>query len=239
MCIRDSVHAGHTCDNATRVGGHYYEGLGSSSNDDPWSPVEWESNGVGVAEVDMRMMNFTLQPGAVRDVSGRVIVVHAAGARVACGVISPYGYGRQEVLQMGLIPSAASSINYSPAGIVVERDTDNGLHFSGILTGVETDATAEFHVHGPNKFIYQQGYTCEAAGVGGHFFSGSVDVWSDNVGKVPWLAVADAATRSLRSPLAGSGLPSGPEKSRVSAKERLQWHSHWSHSLLLLSLIHI
>ena len=179
------VHAGHTCDNATRVGGHYYEGLGSSSNDDPWSPVEWASNDVGVAEVDMRMINFTLQPGAVRDVSGRVIVVHAAGARVACGVISPYGYGRQEVLQMGLIPSAASSINYSPAGIVVERDTDNGLHFSGILTGVETDATAEFHVHGPNKFIYQQGYTCEAAGVGGHFFSGSVDVWSDNVGKVP------------------------------------------------------
>ena len=206
------VHAGHTCDNATRVGGHYYEGLGSSSNDDPWSPVEWASNGVGVAEVDMRMMNFTLQPGAVRDVSGRVIVVHAAGARVACGVISPYGYGRQEVLQMGLIPSAASSINYSPAGIVVERDTDNGLHFSGILTGVETDATAEFHVHGPNKFIYQQGYTCEAAGVGGHFFSGSVDVWSDNVGKVPWLPVADAPPAALGARSLARGCPLGQRK---------------------------
>ena len=67
--------------------------------------------------------------GAVRDVSGRVIVVHADGARVACGVISPYGHGRQEVLQMGLHPSAASSAaEFSPAGIVVERDTDDGLH---------------------------------------------------------------------------------------------------------------
>ena len=118
------IHAGHTCDNATRVGGHYYEGLGT---DDPWNPVVWASNDMGVAEVDMRMINFTLQPGAVRDVSGRVIVVHADGARVACGVISPYGHGRQEVLQMGLIPSAASSAAaFSPAGIMVERDTDDG-----------------------------------------------------------------------------------------------------------------
>ena len=205
------IHAGHTCDNATRVGGHYYEGLGT---DDPWDPVVWASNDMGVAEVDMRMMNFTLQPGAVRDVSGRVIVVHADGDKVACGVISPYGHGRQEVLQMGLIPSAASSAaEFSPAGIVVERDTDDGLHFSGILTGVEPSVTnAEYHVHGP-QITYgatKQGYTCEEAGLGGHYFSGYVDPWSDRMGKVP-SSVAKAATRCLRSPVAGSGLP-GPGK---------------------------
>ena len=210
------IHAGHTCDNATRVGGHYYEGLGT---DDPWNPVVWASNDMGVAEVDMRMMNFTLQPGAVRDVSGRVIVVHADGARVACGVISPYGHGRQEVLQMGLIPSAASSAaEFSPAGIVVERDTDDGLHFSGILTGVEPSVTnAEYHVHGP-QITYgatKQGYTCEEVGLGGHYFSGYVDPWSDRMGKVP-SSVAKAATRCLRSPVAGSGLP-GPGKSALAA----------------------
>ena len=203
------IHAGHTCDNAARVGGHYYEGLGT----DPWIPVVWASNDMGVAEVDMRMMNFTLQPGAVRDVSGRVIVVHADGDKVACGVISPYGHGRQEVLQMGLIPSAASSAaQFSPAGIVVERDTDDGLHFSGILTGVEPSVTnAEYHVHGPNaKTPGQQGYTCEQTGVGGHYYSGGIDPWSDRMGKVP-SSVAKAATRCLRSPVAGSGLP-GPGK---------------------------
>ena len=203
------IHAGHTCDNAARVGGHYYEGLGT----DPWIPVVWASNDMGVAEVDMRMMNFTLQPGAVRDVSGRVIVVHADGDKVACGVISPYGHGRQEVLQMGLIPSAASSAaEFSPAGIVVERDTDDGLHFSGILTGVEPSVTnAEYHVHGPSaKTPGQQGYTCEQTGVGGHYYSGGIDPWSDRMGKVP-SSVAKAATRCLRSPVAGSGLP-GPGK---------------------------
>ena len=174
--------------------------------------MEWKSNDMGVAEVDMRMMNFTLQPGAVRDVSGRVIVVHADGDRVACGVISPYGHGRQEVLQMGLIPSAASSAaEFSPAGIVVERDTDDGLHFSGILTGVEPSVTnAEYHVHGPSVKTGQQGYTCEQAGVGGHYYSGGIDPWSDRMGKVP-SSVAKAATRCLRSPVAGSGLP-GPGK---------------------------
>ena len=176
------IHAGHTCDDATQVGGHYYEGLGS---DDPWSPVAWVSDGVGVAEVDMRMANFTLQPGAVRDVSGRVIVVHADGARVACGVISPYGYGRQEVLRIGLIPSADSTIaGYSPSGIVVERDTDDGLHFSGILTGVETSVTSKYHVHGPNFLDPKQGYTCESAGLGGHFYTGYTDIWSDSKLKV-------------------------------------------------------
>jgi Cu/Zn superoxide dismutase len=74
------IHAGHTCDNATRVGGHYYQGLGAT---DPWSAVAWESDGQGVAEVGMSMPDFSLQPGAVRDVSGRVIVVHANGLKVA------------------------------------------------------------------------------------------------------------------------------------------------------------
>lgn len=175
------IHAGHTCDDATQVGGHYYEGLGS---DDPWSPVVWASSGVGVAEVDMRMANFTLQPGVARDVSGRVIVVHADGARVACGVISPYSYGRQEVLRMGLIPSMVAE--YSPSGIVVERDTDAGLHFSGILTGVETSVTdAKYHVHGPNPAPGdKQGYTCETAGLGGHYYTGDIDIWSESKVKV-------------------------------------------------------
>ena len=120
---------------------------------------------------------------------------------------------------MGLHPSAASSAaEFSPAGIVVERDTDDGLHFSGILTGVEPSVTnAEYHVHGP-QITYgatKQGYTCEEVGVGGHYFSGYVDPWSDRIGKVS-SSVAKAATRCLRSPVAGSGLP-GPGKSALAA----------------------
>ena len=112
---------------------------------------------------------------------------------------------------MGLIPSPPSSAaGFSPAGIVVERDTDDGLHFSGILTGVEPSVTAKYHVHGPNMYDARQGYTCEQAGVGLHYFSGYVDPWSDRIGKVS-SSVAKAATRCLRSPVAGSGLP-GPGK---------------------------
>ena len=85
---------------------------------------------------------------------------------------------------MGLIPSMVAE--YSPAGIVVERDTDAGLHFSGILTGVETSVTdAKYHVHGPNPAPGdKQGYTCETAGLGGHFYTGDIDVWSDSMVKV-------------------------------------------------------
>ena len=66
---------------------------------------------------------------------------------------------------MGLVPSAVGTTSYSPVGLLVERDTDDGLHISGLLTGVEASVSAEYHVHGPNPFASNKlGYTCEEAG---------------------------------------------------------------------------
>lgn len=57
------------------------------------------ANASGVAPIDMHVMGVTLGGGAVKDVAGRALIVHAmpddyrsqpsgnAGARVACGVI--------------------------------------------------------------------------------------------------------------------------------------------------------
>ena len=82
------IHSGYTCEEATppgsdtndrAVGGHYYSG-----GTDPWTAINYISDGRGVANIAMNMTAFSLY--GTNPVAGRAIVVHDP-SRVGCGVI--------------------------------------------------------------------------------------------------------------------------------------------------------
>jgi len=75
------IHAGKSCDDATTVGGHYYDADSIAS--DPWSPVTYQASADGTSKGKTKA-----GIGEGRDILGRAIVVHdKTGARVACALI--------------------------------------------------------------------------------------------------------------------------------------------------------
>jgi hypothetical protein len=74
------IHEGKTCDDASAVGGHYYD-KGSVSAD-PWSPITFlASDGKSKGKTHAGI-------GAGQDINGRAIIVHDRdGGRVACALI--------------------------------------------------------------------------------------------------------------------------------------------------------
>jgi hypothetical protein len=74
------IHEGKTCDDASAVGGHYYD-AGSISSD-PWSPLGYNSR-YGRAHGSVKAAI-----GKGEDIAGRAMVVHdSTGARVACALL--------------------------------------------------------------------------------------------------------------------------------------------------------
>ena len=75
------IHSGYTCDDASGVGGHYYEDM----SDDPWTTT-YTSDSKGSAVVDMTIDDFSLDldyPTAYR-----TLVVHSTASKIGCGIIS-------------------------------------------------------------------------------------------------------------------------------------------------------
>jgi hypothetical protein len=72
------IHEGKTCEDATQVGGHFYD---SSIASDPWASQVYLARDGGATGL------FPTKIGT-DDVAGRTLVVHdKTGARVACGLI--------------------------------------------------------------------------------------------------------------------------------------------------------
>jgi len=81
-------------------------------------------------------------------------------------VIEPYD--KAEVVALDAYPGYMSSV-YKPRGYLMQRDTLTGLSITGVLTGLEPNVQAGWHVH--------EGYSCaDAASPGGHYFVG-LDPW--------------------------------------------------------------
>jgi len=73
------IHSGKTCDDASQVGGHFYDK--DSMAADPWSAQVYMAQGT---------MAVGLLPTKIGtdDIDGRALVVHdSTGARIACGII--------------------------------------------------------------------------------------------------------------------------------------------------------
>merc|ERR1712014_196839 len=62
------IHEGKTCDDATAVGGHYYDS--SSIESDPWSPVTYSASADGTSKG-----KTSANIGSGQNVDGRAIVV--------------------------------------------------------------------------------------------------------------------------------------------------------------------
>lgn len=75
------IHEGKTCDDASAVGGHYYDTESISS--DPWAPIGYVTKFGGFASGSGKAAI-----GQGQDIAGRAIVVHdSTGARVGCAVL--------------------------------------------------------------------------------------------------------------------------------------------------------
>merc|ERR1712087_545032 len=85
------IHEGMTCDDADKVGGHYYD-AGLSS--DPWANVVYTAEKVpgsptpqiGQAQA---FTSVTIGSQTQADIAGRAMVIHGPdGERIGCGLIS-------------------------------------------------------------------------------------------------------------------------------------------------------
>jgi len=75
------IHEGTTCDDATAVGGHYYDT--DNIDADPWSPVTYSATKSGFARGQTKV-----DIGKGQNIHGRALVVHdSTGGRVACGLL--------------------------------------------------------------------------------------------------------------------------------------------------------
>ena len=119
------IHTGFTCDDATAVGGHYYDPNG----EDDWIPIKWRSDSKGVAVVSEEMLMYTLTKEGMHPVLGRAIVVHDSdsqaegGETLGCGLIQP------SMAQVALIKGYETYDGIQKvSGIITVNDTATGVH---------------------------------------------------------------------------------------------------------------
>ena len=168
------IHSGYTCEEATppgsdtndrAVGGHYYSG-----GTDPWTAINYISDGRGVANIAMNMTAFSLY--GTNPVAGRAIVVHDP-SRVGCGVIGSYSMRSQLAV--------ASVVTY-PGSTITPNNVGGTLSFEylprarmlvvrGLVTGLNASTSGGWHIH--------TGYSCTSASeIGLHYYTeGTPDVW--------------------------------------------------------------
>jgi len=152
-----------TCSDASKVGGHYYEGLAS----DPWDLTTYTADANGVAMVEYTTTDFSLE--GVRPIAGRTLVVHlsadSGSTRAACGVISPTPAA---VTMLDTYPGYTGALTVQ--GIMTTAQTSTGIKQYGLVAGLDAGVTGGWHVHA--------GYSCaEAAAVMGHYWETGPDPW--------------------------------------------------------------
>ena len=160
------VHAGDTCDDATKVLGHYFNGTA-----DPWKTVIYKSDGKGVANFKFSISKQALGVDP-QSVSGRAFVVHNEdGSRAACAIL-------KVAMAVGMVepyPGTTGPI----AGTVSYAHNKEGVLVVGAVSGVEASKSAKAGVANSMGVHIHSGSTCKNASlVGGHYFAeGQTDPW--------------------------------------------------------------
>jgi len=168
------VHEGTTCDDADLVGGHYY---GSSASSDPWTTVHYTTDSDGVSNFDLTIT--AAQLGAdPSSVLGRAFIVHNAdGARVACALLT----SAVSVGSVGTYPGYTGSISSTIKGTISYTYTDSEVTVVGALSGVEQSQTAGAAQNSMGVHIHSGSSCSDGDLVGGHYFGGASDPWTDVV----------------------------------------------------------
>jgi len=174
------IHSGTTCDDASLVGGHYWNSVGDTVPD-PWTSAYgavYNTDSEGMANA-----MYTLNSGYDYEENvGHAVVVHAQdGTRIGCGILSDKRKAARSCKPEKTIfqacinkyPDYDGDLNIS--GKVQLSFYHEDLNFRYRLRGADTDCEeCGIHIH--------SGTTCDdAALVGGHY-------WDDNGGTVadPW-----------------------------------------------------
>ena len=162
------IHTGYSCDSSDGVFGHYY-----TSGSDPWLSTTYTSDSSGVAPIETTMSGFSLHTQDVQPVFGRTVVVHGSdGSRTGCGVIGG-AFGVSSALVTATRYPTYSEGFFSGAALVGSLvETSGQLTLHAVLTGVEPNAVAGWHIH--------SGFSCDSHDeVGGHYYDGlDVDPWT-------------------------------------------------------------
>jgi len=128
------IHAGTTCDNATAVGGHYYNT--TSITPDPWLPIVYTP--LDTSKQSKAHGRFDVKIGKEQDIRGRAVVVHdGTGKRIACALLPG---GRFDVnLQNGAEEYQVAEIGSLCAAISSEQACkDAATHFAWQFKGTES-----------------------------------------------------------------------------------------------------
>ena len=166
------VHSGFTCDDAAKVGGHYFE----AGSDDPWtlSNSFYVADTNGVATISHSEPGFTLHDDMA--VAGRTVVFHLgtdSAVKIGCGVITPT---KAQLVSLGDYPGYAGGREVR--GLLAVEDAEDGLRTHGTIVGLEPSLTGGWHIH--------SGYSCSETpagltdgAVGGHYYDGlTADPWT-------------------------------------------------------------
>jgi Cu/Zn superoxide dismutase len=152
------INPGYTCDDASAVGGHFYDMSGS----DPWASTSYTSNANGVASVAVSdVAGFTTISASGMPTAYRTVVLHNddSSVRSGCGVI---GAPSTAVASMMAYPGYTGAYSGVMGTIAVSELEVGSIKVFGTLTGLEAGVTGGIHIH--------TGVTCDdALLVGGHY----------------------------------------------------------------------
>ena len=160
------VHAGETCDDASKVMGHYFDGTA-----DPWKTIIYKSDSKGVANFKFSISKEALGVDP-RSVIGRAFVVHNEdGSRAACAILK----GVKAVGMVEPYPGTSGPIG----GTVSYAYSKDGVLVVGAVSGVDASKSAKEGVANSMGVHIHSGFTCSNASlVGGHYFAeGQTDPW--------------------------------------------------------------
>jgi hypothetical protein len=193
------IHAGTTCDDASAVGGHYFDS--DSIESDPWSPVTYTAKADGSASGSQ-----SVTIGRGQAIGGRAMVVHdSTGARVACALLPAGLFKPESSVQLGPYPGYAGDLKVT--GSVEAHYFLDKVYLTFGIHGVESDAckTAPEGVANACGIHIHAGTTCDdASAVGGHYFD-SDSIESDPWSPVTYSALMDGSAIGVKSVTIGRG----------------------------------
>jgi len=179
------IHTGTTCDDASLVGGHYWDSVGDTVAD-PWTSTYgavYNTDGEGMDDA-----MYPLNSGYDFDDNlGHAVVVHASdGTRIGCGVLSQ-GRGaalsckaEKTILETCITKYPEYDGDLDISGKVKVRFEHEDMKFRYRLRGADTDCVGcGIHIH--------TGTTCDDASlVGGHYRDVNTvdDPWTTDGGSI-------------------------------------------------------
>jgi hypothetical protein len=178
------IHEGTTCDDASLVGGHYFNKDTFAS--DVWSPVSFVAGNSNSSTIGKVVVDYGFSAVSTLD---RALVIHDhSGARVTCALLQVPD--SVNVGDLGTYPGYAGPAR--PVGYANLDFQDNGVLITFNILGLESACSAP-NASAPNScgIHIHAGTSCADASLpGGHYFN------KDTIAADPWGSVVYQTLRT-------------------------------------------